>query len=135
MPEGTWYDFFTKRLFNISKSGVYEYPQEHGYYIYALVRGGRIVPMREKVRMSAMLARNESYVLNVYMDAHEKAKGELYLDDGESFSYEKNQDYQIVSMKYNDNRLSGKLDGKGVYHTDHALTSVIQLIGLSAETL
>jgi len=70
-PKGTWYDFFTSARHLVNFTGVYEVPQESGDYIYAYVRGGKILPLKERVRHSAMLARNESYLLNIYLESNE----------------------------------------------------------------
>ena len=37
--------------------------------------------------MSANLARNETFTLNIYLDINQKAVGYLYLDDGETFNH------------------------------------------------
>jgi len=71
-PNGTWYEFFTSKRHIVYISGVYEVPQESGDYIYSYVRGGKILPLKEKIRHSAMLARNESYLLNIYLETNEQ---------------------------------------------------------------
>ena len=50
-------------------------------------RGGTIVPKRERVRRSAALMHQDPVSLVVAPDRDGKAKGRLYLDDGESFKY------------------------------------------------
>lgn len=74
MPKGIWYDFFTNRQIIAKESGVYSYPLESGNFIFVLAKGGTILPVKEKVRMSAILARNEPYVLNIYLDAKDDSK-------------------------------------------------------------
>ena len=60
------------------------------------MRGGSILPLRDKVKQSALISKNESYILNVYLDSKDqkekpsvRARGHLYLDDGETFNYDK----------------------------------------------
>jgi alpha-glucosidase (family GH31 glycosyl hydrolase) len=64
--------------------------------VYAFARGGSIIVHKEKVRQTALLARNDTgFNLTVYLnrDADEngsrKAKGLLYLDDGETYNYQR----------------------------------------------
>ena len=60
-------------------------PHIHQVPVYQ--RGGTIVPKRERVRRSAALMHQDPVSLVVAPDRDGKAKGRLYLDDGESFKY------------------------------------------------
>ena len=62
--------------------------------VYAFARGGSIIVHKEKVRQTALLARNETgFNVTVYLnrlpdpDGSRKASGILYLDDGETYNY------------------------------------------------
>jgi len=106
LPKGTWYDFYTNKQLTVKDSGVYPYPLESGNFIFVFAKGGTILPLKEKVRMSAILARNEPYVLNVYLETNDDKKksqyanGYLYLDDGETFNFEKKKEFQLVRFQY-----------------------------------
>lgn len=53
-----------------------------------LMRGGHIIPRRDRPRRSSGLMRWDPFTLVVVLDSHGNADGTLYLDDGESFDYE-----------------------------------------------
>jgi alpha 1,3-glucosidase len=54
-----------------------------------LIRGGSIVPTRERPRRSSSLMKKDPFTLRVALSSAEQASGELYLDDGDSYDYEK----------------------------------------------
>ncbi|KAJ2161329.1 glucosidase II [Coemansia sp. RSA 552] len=52
-------------------------------------RGGSIVPTRERRRRSSALMRRDPFTLYVYISRAGTAAGKLYMDDGESYDYER----------------------------------------------
>ncbi|KAK1770586.1 glucosidase [Phialemonium atrogriseum] len=57
-----------------------------------LMQGGHIFPRRDKPRRSSALMKWDDYTLVVTVGRNSKsAEGELYVDDGDSFDYEKGQ--------------------------------------------
>lgn len=56
-----------------------------------LIRGGSILPTRERPRRSSPLMKHDPFTLRVALDVDGSAKGELYLDDGEGFGYERGE--------------------------------------------
>ena len=56
-----------------------------------LIRGGSILPTRERPRRSSPLMKRDPFTLTVALDTAGTARGELYLDDGESFAHESGQ--------------------------------------------
>ena len=56
-----------------------------------LIRGGSIVPTRDRPRRSSALMARDPFTLRIALDASEQAEGELYLDDGNSYEYEVGQ--------------------------------------------
>lgn len=54
-----------------------------------LIRGGSIVPTRERPRRSSPLMKNDPFTLRVALGTSCSARGELYLDDGITFLHEK----------------------------------------------
>jgi mannosyl-oligosaccharide alpha-1,3-glucosidase len=56
-----------------------------------LIRGGSILPTRERPRRSSQLMKRDPFTLTVALDTAGSARGELYLDDGESFAHESGQ--------------------------------------------
>ncbi|KAI8068008.1 glycosyl hydrolases family 31-domain-containing protein [Gongronella butleri] len=57
--------------------------------IPAYYRGGVIVPRRERPRRSSSAMRMDPFTLVIALDRRMNAEGTLYLDDGESYDYEK----------------------------------------------
>ena len=53
----------------------------------AWLRGGSVVPLRERPRRSTAAARRDPLTLVVALDASGKACGDLYLDDGATFAF------------------------------------------------
>ncbi|KAJ2618295.1 glucosidase II [Coemansia sp. RSA 1804] len=52
------------------------------------VRGGSIVPTRERQRKSSAFMKHDPFTLYVYVGHDGTAAGRLYVDDGKSYSYE-----------------------------------------------
>lgn len=56
-----------------------------------LLEGGHIIFSKERYRRSAKLYRNDPYTLTVAPDMFENAKGNIYVDDGETFNFQSGQ--------------------------------------------
>ncbi|XP_076130945.1 neutral alpha-glucosidase AB-like isoform X1 [Alosa pseudoharengus] len=54
-------------------------------------RGGSIISRKERVRRSSLCMQDDPYTLYVAVNAQGTAEGELYIDDGHTFNYEKQQ--------------------------------------------
>lgn len=52
-----------------------------------LLRGGSILPTRERPRRSSPLMKNDPFTLKVALSQTGSARGELYLDDGETYDH------------------------------------------------
>ncbi|CAO3564059.1 unnamed protein product [Mortierella alpina] len=52
-------------------------------------RAGTIIPRRERPRRSSKAMENDPFTLVIALDSKGEATGRIYLDDGESFNYEK----------------------------------------------
>lgn len=61
------------------------------HQIPLLIRGGSILPTRERPRRSSPLMKHDPFTLRVALDVDGNAKGELYLDDGEGFGYQRGE--------------------------------------------
>ncbi|KAG0377053.1 hypothetical protein BGX24_006795 [Mortierella sp. AD032] len=70
-------------------------------------RGGTIVPKRERPRRSSKAMENDPFTLVIALDSNGEASGRLYLDDGESFNYEKG-DYILREFKVSKGVLSSR---------------------------
>ncbi|QPG73740.1 hypothetical protein FOA43_001053 [Brettanomyces nanus] len=62
------------------------------------LREGSMIPTKERYRRSAKLMTYDPYTLYFATDENGNAKGQLYVDDGESFGYRDNGDYLELEM-------------------------------------
>ena len=73
------------------------------------LKGGHIVPTRQRLRRSTQLMKNDPLTLYVALNDEGKAKGEVYLDDGLSFDYRQGR-YLLKEITFAGNRLSCSSD-------------------------
>lgn len=81
--------------------------------IPAYIRSGGIVTTRQRYRRSAKLMLQDPYTLYVALNSTGKATGELYIDDGETFSYE-DGDYLDVSLKATGKSITSTIVGGSI---------------------
>lgn len=79
------------------------------------IRGGSVVPTRERPRRSSAVMRRDPITLRVALDNSGSARGELYLDDGVTFNH---QQGQIVWREF-----TSQKSGKGVKISSRDLTN------------
>ena len=63
------------------------------------IRGGTMVPLRERARRSSSAMNSDPMTLIIALDANGEAQGELYLDDGRSFAFQRGQ-YSYRTFKF-----------------------------------
>ncbi|KAA0709548.1 Neutral alpha-glucosidase AB [Triplophysa tibetana] len=63
-------------------------------------RGGSIIPTKERVRRSSVCMENDPYTLYVALGPQKLAEGELYIDDGHTFNYDKKKEFIHRSLTY-----------------------------------
>jgi len=68
-------------------------------------RGGHVVPRKMRLRRSASLMAHDPYTLTVAVDGAGKAAGTLYMDDGQTFNYQKGQ-YCLRSFAFDGSSLT-----------------------------
>ncbi|KAJ3415861.1 hypothetical protein HDV05_003925 [Chytridiales sp. JEL 0842] len=81
----SWYDYETFKKVPSGTVSV-ETPLDK---VPVFLRGGSIVARRDRVRRAGTLGVRDPFTLLVALDANGKASGDLYVDDGHSFDYEK----------------------------------------------
>ncbi|KAL9596493.1 MAG: hypothetical protein Q9219_005754 [cf. Caloplaca sp. 3 TL-2023] len=83
-----YYDYFSYEKFNAAGKTVrLDAPLEGKTPL--LMRGGHILARKERPRRSSALMKWDPYTLVVALDGNNHAEGELYIDDGESFEFQK----------------------------------------------
>ncbi|QLG71283.1 hypothetical protein HG535_0B03220 [Zygotorulaspora mrakii] len=90
LAPGIYYDLFTLEPFITS----YEEPEKYSVAadlgkIPALLEGGHIIVKRDNYRRSAKLLRNDPFTLVIAPNRNADAVGEIYVDDGETFAYQR----------------------------------------------
>lgn len=61
-------------------------------------RGGSIIPRKLRLRRSARLMKTDPYTLYIALDGSGKAKGNLYMDDEETFAHERSGEYGLATF-------------------------------------
>lgn len=110
LAPGLYYDYYTLAPFSIEG---YE-PKRHLMFadldkIPILLEGGNIITKRGKYRRSSKLHLNDPFTLVVAPDKHGNAFGELYLDDGATFAYQKGNFLKSEMHLMNGRYLTGNL--------------------------
>ncbi|KAE9553720.1 hypothetical protein FO519_003075 [Halicephalobus sp. NKZ332] len=93
-------------------------------------RGGTIIPTRLRPRRSSALMKNDPLTLYIASDLKDFANGTIYLDDGESFEYEKGQYlyWGFTHKKVSDvlyTITSKNLDPKGEFDPDVYIEKIV----------
>ena len=103
----TWFDFFTHLPYQSTYPR--RYPTLVPSYanteegtpprppVYVFGRGGTIICLKDQVKKSAILAKNDTgFNMTVYLNREGNdrvAKGWIYFDDGDSYNYQRKSDY------------------------------------------
>ncbi|CUM52441.1 unnamed protein product [Debaryomyces tyrocola] len=76
-----------------------------------LLKGGSIIAKKDRYRRSSKLMARDPYTLTVALDNSGKASGKLYIDDGETFNYERGE-YANVYFRATSNSIKGEIRGQ-----------------------
>ncbi|CDW86977.1 neutral alpha-glucosidase ab [Stylonychia lemnae] len=116
LPEGDlWYNYLSKATFQgDSKQTTKTYLRDEQA---AFIRGGTILPLRVQGSAMSLLQGMENDInLEIYLDEDDYAEGQLYLDDGISFDYQKSNEKVIIQYKFENNILTSEvLNNEGFY--------------------
>lgn len=86
-----YYDYFSHTAYPSETTGRTVTVPAALHQIPLLIRGGSILATRERPRRSSPLMKHDPFTLRVALDVDGSAKGELYLDDGEGFGYQRGE--------------------------------------------
>jgi len=88
IPEDkVYYDYFTYQTYRGSAKGKHVTVPAELHQMPLLVRGGSIVPTRDRPRRASSLMRRDPFTLRVALDESLTAHGEIYLDDGVTYAH------------------------------------------------
>ena len=79
-----YYDYFNDHAYRSTSKGKEITVPAELHQIPLFIRGGSIIPTRERPRRSSPLMKRDPFTLRVALSTDGSARGELYLDDGES---------------------------------------------------
>uniref|UniRef100_A0A4W4HH38 Neutral alpha-glucosidase AB n=1 Tax=Electrophorus electricus TaxID=8005 RepID=A0A4W4HH38_ELEEL len=71
-------------------------------------RGGSIIPRKLRVRRSSACMENDPYTLYVALNPQRAAEGELYIDDGHTFSFQTKKEFIHRSLTFAYNTLTSR---------------------------
>ncbi|XP_010270270.1 PREDICTED: probable glucan 1,3-alpha-glucosidase [Nelumbo nucifera] len=102
LPAGqSWYDLRTGVAY---KGGVTHKLEVSEESIPAFQKAGTIVPRKDRFRRSSTQMVKDPYTLVIALNSSKAAEGELYIDDGKSFEFEKG-DYIHRRFLFSDGKL------------------------------
>lgn len=89
LPHGkkVYYDYFTYRIYRGSPKGRNVTVPAELHQVPLLVRGGSIIPSRDRPRRASSLMHRDPFTLRIALDSSLAARGEIYLDDGVTYAY------------------------------------------------
>ncbi|EKG18238.1 Glycoside hydrolase family 31 [Macrophomina phaseolina MS6] len=120
-----WYDWYSQQVVDVlpGENKTLDAPLGH---IPVFVRGGSILPLQEP-RLTTKEARRTPWALLVALGKGSTAKGELYLDDGESLNPN-----ETLSVAFVAERESLSASAVGLFRDGNALANVT-VLGVASE--
>jgi alpha 1,3-glucosidase len=126
LPEGRWYRW--SKLNEVA--GKIDVPY-HGGRTAVFLRGGSIVPMKERIRKSSELMFVDPFQIVVGLNGEGKAEGELYVDDGETFKFVQEGEFVHRKIVFEGNVLkSVPAVGSGQFKDFQVVIEQIKIAGL-----
>lgn len=119
-----YYDYFDYTIYQGSgKKHTIPAPLEK---IPLLMRGGHIIPRKDRPRRSSSLMKWDPYTLLIVLDENGQAEGSLYVDDGETFDFQKGA-YIHRFFRFSDSKLTSEnlgIDGPKTREYFKAMSTV-----------
>ncbi|GJN69968.1 alpha-glucosidase [Purpureocillium lilacinum] len=124
LPDDTFYDWYSHKPI-LGEAATHKFIEQDTTTIPLLIRSGAIIPARANSTYTTTELRKQDFELLVALDAHGKAKGELYLDDG--VSIDQKGRYSLVSFSYDKGTVT--FDGKFGYDGPATVSKITVLGG------
>ncbi|XP_023931126.1 maltase-glucoamylase, intestinal-like, partial [Lingula anatina] len=100
LPKARWYDYHTGAMVTDNEAKDMSLPIKPDSPIHLYVRGGFVIPGQEP-DLNTVASRQRPFSLLVALDDQDKAKGELFWDDGDSVDTYENGSYYFAKFKAN----------------------------------
>ena len=121
LPKDTFYDWYTHEpIYGQGKN--YTFDDVDVTHIPLLIRSGVILPLRESSANTTTELRDKDFEILIPLDDKGEAKGELYLDDGESIDPASNGGVTKIDISYKNGVLL--LDGKFGYNPKVGISKI-----------
>lgn len=120
LPDDTFYDWYSHKPIR-GDAAVHTFVEQDTTTIPLLIRAGVILPARVSSANTTARLHTQGFELFIPVDAHGSAKGELYVDDGESLDVARH--YSLITFTYED----GVLKYDGVFNYNAAITKITLL--------
>ncbi|KAG6828839.1 hypothetical protein H0H92_006598 [Tricholoma furcatifolium] len=127
LPEDqVYYDYFTQYAYRGAARGKEITVPAALHQIPLFVRGGSIIPTRERPRRSSTSMNQDPFTLRVALSNTGNARGELYLDDGETYAHQQGQFVwrEFVAEKPSQKSLRLTSNDLGAAHPGEAVDGV-----------
>ncbi|KAL0973871.1 hypothetical protein UPYG_G00212250 [Umbra pygmaea] len=94
-------------------------------------RGGSIIPRKVRVRRSSSCMEHDPYTLYVALNTKRFAEGELYIDDGHTFNFERQKQFIHRRLYFANNSLSSRNLAPGSQFTTLSWIEKVVILGAS----
>ncbi|XP_011099673.1 probable glucan 1,3-alpha-glucosidase [Sesamum indicum] len=129
----SWYDMKTGTAY---KGGATHKLEVSDDSIPAFQRAGTIIPRKDRFRRSSTQMENDPYTLVIALNSSKAAEGELYVDDGKSFQFQKgayiHRRFTFSNGKLTSSNLAPATAALSKFTSDCTVERII-LLGLSPE--
>uniref|UniRef100_A0A0C9RX54 Probable glucan 1,3-alpha-glucosidase n=1 Tax=Wollemia nobilis TaxID=56998 RepID=A0A0C9RX54_9CONI len=127
-----WYDLRTGSVYTGGDHYMLDVTDES---IPVFQQGGTIIPRRDRFRRSSTQMDRDPYTLVIALNRSSEAEGELYVDDGKTYDFEKGA-YIHRRFVFSSGRLTSSNMASGVLHKKFSSNRVIEriiLLGLHSK--
>jgi len=120
-----WYDYITHKAHDGSQTITVDTPLEK---IPVFVKGGSILPKKERPRRSSTQMVDDPYTIFVALDKLGSAAGKLYVDDGHSFDFKKGK-FELINFNYTSSKLFSSPAHSGCDKCSHPEVERVVVVG------
>ncbi|KAL7131943.1 hypothetical protein ABFS83_12G038900 [Erythranthe nasuta] len=128
-----WYDFKNGNSYKGGETYKLDVLEDS---VPSFIRGGTILPRKDRFRRSSTQMANDPYTLVIALNQSMSAEGELYIDDGKSFEFQKGA-YIHRRFTFSNGKLTSSnmrpddtTAGNGKFETESTVERIV-LLGLS----
>lgn len=106
LPTVPWYDFYSLRQYQAGNHLISVEVDR----IPVFIKGGSVIFKQEQVRRSSELMKDDPYSIYVALSSDSKAKGQVFVDDGRTFAYQRGA-YLLATLEFDKNTATYNTEG------------------------